>query len=58
MKHQFLAAALVAILGISLTSIAAPDEAQRQATQRAMAAKATLHQAQAAKGAARTKLMG
>jgi hypothetical protein len=58
MKSTFLAAVLGAMLGASVAAIAAPDEAQRQVIQRALAAKAKLQQAEAAKGAERSKLMG
>jgi hypothetical protein len=58
MNVKITTAVLVALLGVSVAAFAAPDEAQRQAIQRAMAAKAKLHQAEAATGAERTKLMG
>ncbi|SFU99141.1 hypothetical protein [Pseudoduganella namucuonensis] len=58
MKTTFLAAAAAAMLGLAGAAIAAPDEAQRQAIQRAMAAKDKLREAEAAKGAERAKLMG
>jgi uncharacterized membrane protein len=57
MKSKFLVAALIAMLSTSFSATAAPDEAQRQAIQRAMAAKQKLKQAEAAKGAERQTLM-
>lgn len=58
MKSAILATALIVALGTSYCAIAAPDEAQRQAMQQAMAAKLKLKQAEAAKGAERKALMG
>lgn len=58
MKSTILAAALIVAVGASCPAIAAPDEAQRHAIQKVMAAKQKLKQAEAAKGAERKALMG
>lgn len=58
MKTTVLAGALAAMLSLASAAFGAPDEAQRQTIQRAMAAKAKLQQAEAAKGSERAKLMG
>jgi hypothetical protein len=44
--------------GATYSAIAAPDEAQRAAIQKPMAAKAKLKEAEAAKGTQRKMLMG
>ncbi len=58
MKSRFVAAVMIAMLGISFSAIAGQDESQRQDVQRVMAAKQKLQQAEAAKGAERKALMG
>lgn len=57
MKSKLLTAVLFALSMISVSAIAAQDEAQRQAIQSIMAAKHKLKQAEAAKGAERKSLM-
>ena len=55
---KMIAAIAVCSIGLfSLSAIAAPDEAQRQMTDRVMKAKQKLQQAEAATGAERQKLM-
>lgn len=56
--QKMIAAIAVCSLGfLSVSAIAAPDEAQRQMIQRVMEAKKKLQQAEAAKGTERQKLM-
>jgi len=56
--HRMIATIAACSIGfLSAAAIAAPDEAQRQMTQRVMQAKQKLQQAEAAKGAERQKLM-
>lgn len=57
MKSKLLTAVLFSFLTTSFSAMAAPDEAQRQMIQRAIAAKQKLQQAEAAKGAERKRLM-
>lgn len=57
MKNLIVSLAVALALGASVTVSAAPDEAQRYAIQKAMAAKLKLKQAAAAKGAERKALM-
>lgn len=57
--HKMIATIAVCSIGfLSVSAFAAPDEFQRQMTQRIMQAKQKLQQAEAAKGAERQKLMG
>ncbi len=56
-KQMIAAAAVCSVSLLSIPAIAAQDEAQRQMTERVMAAKQKLQQAEAAKGAERQKLM-
>lgn len=57
MKSKLFAAVLIATFATSFSAMAAPDESQRFAMQRASAAKQKLQQAEAAKGHERKNLM-
>ena len=58
MKSKLTTAVLLAMLMASFSTMAMPDESQRQAIQHAAAAKHKLQQAEAAKGQERKSLMG